>query len=266
MDAMLTTLLLYLALGAFAGVMAGMLGVGGGLIIVPVLAWIFGRQQVSDALIMHLAIGTSLASIVVTSISSVRAHHQRGAVLWPAFWRLTPGIVIGAWLGAAVADVLSSAALTKIFAVFVLMVSAQMAFGAKPAPQRELPAAAGMAVTGGVIGALSAIVGIGGGSLTVPFLIWCNIHMRQAVATSAACGLPIALAGALGFIVTGFNAADLPAWSLGYVYGPALIGVAFASMLTAPLGAKLAHTLPTDSLKKVFAVFLAAVGAKMLLS
>jgi len=263
---MLTTLLLYLALGAFAGVMAGMLGVGGGLIIVPVLAWIFGRQQVSDALIMHLAIGTSLASIVVTSISSVRAHHQRGAVLWPAFWRLTPGIVIGAWLGAAVADVLSSAALTKIFAVFVLMVSAQMAFGAKPAPQRELPGAAGMAATGGVIGALSAIVGIGGGSLTVPFLIWCNIHMRQAVATSAACGLPIALAGALGFIVTGFNAADLPAWSLGYVYGPALIGVAFASMLTAPLGAKLAHTLPTDSLKKVFAVFLAAVGAKMLLS
>ena len=262
---MLTTLLLYLALGAFAGVMAGMLGVGGGLIIVPVLAWIFGRQQVSDALIMHLAIGTSLASIVVTSISSVRAHHRRGAVLWPAFWRLTPGIVIGAWLGAAVADVLSSTALTKIFAVFVLMVSAQMAFGAKPAPQRELPGAAGMAVTGGVIGVLSAIVGIGGGSLTVPFLIWCNIHMRQAVATSAACGLPIALAGSVGFIVTGFNAADLPAWSLGYVYGPALIGVAFASMLTAPLGAKLAHTLPTDSLKKIFAVFLAVIGTKMLL-
>ena len=265
MDAMLTTLLLYLTLGAFAGVMAGMLGVGGGLIIVPVLAWIFGRQQVSDALIMHLAIGTSLASIVVTSISSVRAHHQRGAVLWPAFWRLTPGIVIGAWLGAAVADVLSSAALTKIFAVFVLMVSAQMAFGAKPAPQRELPGAAGMAGTGGVIGVVSAIVGIGGGSLTVPFLIWCNIQMRQAVATSAACGLPIALAGALGFIVTGFNAADLPAWSLGYVYGPALIGVAFTSMLTAPLGAKLAHTLPTDSLKKIFAVFLAVIGTKMLL-
>ncbi len=266
MDAMLTTLLLYLALGAFAGVMAGMLGVGGGLIIVPVLAWIFGRQQVSDALIMHLAIGTSLASIVVTSISSVRAHHRRGAVLWLAFWRLTPGIVIGAWLGAAVADVLSSAALTKIFAVFVLMVSAQMAFGAKPAPQRELPDAAGMAVTGGVIGVVSAIVGIGGGSLTVPFLIWCNIHMRQSVATSAACGLPIALAGAIGFIVTGYNAADLPAWSLGYVYGPALIGVAFASMLTAPLGARLAHTLPTEILKKVFAIFLAVIGTKMLLS
>ncbi len=262
---MLTTLLLYLALGAFAGVMAGMLGVGGGLIIVPVLAWIFGRQSVSDALIMHLAIGTSLASIVITSISSIRAHHQRGAVLWPAFWRLTPGIVIGAWLGAAVADLLSSAALTKIFAVFVLMVAAQMAFGAKPAPQRELPKPTGMAATGVVIGMVSAIVGIGGGSLTVPFLSWCNTPIRQAVATSAACGLPIALAGALGFIVTGLNAPHLPAWSLGYVYGPALVGVASASMLTAPLGAKLAHTLPTNSLKKVFAVFLAAVGSKMLL-
>lgn len=265
MDAMLTTLLLYLALGAFAGVMAGMLGVGGGLIIVPVLAWIFGRQSVSDALIMHLAIGTSLASIVITSISSIRAHHQRGAVLWPAFWRLTPGIVIGAWLGAAVADLLSSAALTKIFAVFVLMVAAQMAFGAKPAPQRELPKPTGMAATGVVIGMVSAIVGIGGGSLTVPFLSWCNTPIRQAVATSAACGLPIALAGALGFIVTGLNVPHLPAWSLGYVYGPALVGVAFASMATAPLGAKLAHTLPTNSLKKVFAVFLAAVGSKMLL-
>ena len=265
MDAILTTLLLYLALGAFAGVMAGMLGVGGGLIIVPVLAWIFGRQPISDALIMHLAIGTSLASIVITSISSIRAHHQRGAVLWPAFWRLTPGIVIGAWLGAAVADLLSSAALTKIFAVFVLMVAAQMAFGAKPAPQRELPKPTGMAATGVVIGMVSAIVGIGGGSLTVPFLSWCNTPIRQAVATSAACGLPIALAGALGFIVTGLNAPHLPAWSLGYVYGPALVGVASASMLTAPLGAKLAHTLPTNSLKKVFAVFLAAVGSKMLL-
>ncbi len=265
MDAMLTTLLLYLALGAFAGVMAGMLGVGGGLIIVPVLAWIFGRQSVSDALIMHLAIGTSLASIVITSISSIRAHHQRGAVLWPAFWRLTPGIVIVAWLGAALADLLSSAALTKIFAVFVLMVAAQMAFGAKPAPQRELPKPTGMAATGVVIGMVSAIVGIGGGSLTVPFLSWCNTPIRQAVATSAACGLPIALAGALGFIVTGLNAPHLPAWSLGYVYGPALVGVASASMLTAPLGAKLAHTLPTNSLKKVFAVFLAAVGSKMLL-
>jgi uncharacterized membrane protein YfcA len=122
-----------------------------------------------------------------------------------------------------------------------------------------------MMATGGVIGGVSAIVGIGGGSLTVPFLTWCNTAMRQAVATSAACGLPIALAGSVGYIVAGLNSADLPAWSLGYVYGPALLGVAAASMLSAPLGAKLAHTLPTGTLKKVFAVFLTLVGTKMLL-
>ena len=262
---MVPTLLLYLTLGAFAGVMAGLLGVGGGLIIVPVLAWIFHGQQMNDAMIMHLAIGTSLATIVVTSISSVRAHHQRGAVLWPVVWQLTPGIVIGAWLGAAVADALPSAALQKIFAVFVLAVAAQMAFGARPAPHRGLPGTVGMAATGGVIGAVSAIVGIGGGSLTVPFLTWCNTAMRPAVATSAACGLPIALAGTIGFIVTGLNAAELPAWSLGYVYGPALASIALISMLSAPLGAKLAHTLPTGMLKKVFAGFLALVGTRMLL-
>jgi uncharacterized membrane protein YfcA len=266
LESILSTVLLYLALGAFAGVMAGLLGVGGGLIIVPVLAWIFHGQPINEAMVMHLAIGTSLATIVVTSTSSVRAHHQRGAVLWPTVWRLTPGIVIGAWVGAAIADTLPSAALSKIFAVFVLMVSAQMAFGAKPAPQRELPGTVGMTLMGGIIGVVSAIVGIGGGSLTVPFLNWCNVAIRQAVATSAACGLPIALAGTLGFIVTGLNKPDLPAWSLGYVYGPALIGVAFTSMLTAPLGAKWAHTLPTEILKKVFAVFLAIIGARMLLS
>ncbi|QQS55903.1 MAG: sulfite exporter TauE/SafE family protein [Candidatus Competibacteraceae bacterium] len=262
---MLSTLLFYLTLGLFAGVMAGLLGVGGGLIIVPALAWIFHHQQVSDAITMHLAIGTSLATIVVTSISSVRAHHRRGAVLWPIFWRLTPGIVVGAWLGAAIADALPSAVLSKVFAVFVLTVAAQMGFGAKPAPHRDLPGTAGMLSAGGVIGAVSAIVGIGGGSLTVPFLTWCNTAIRQAVATSSACGLPIALAGTLGFIVTGLNAAGRPDWSLGYIYGPALVGITLTSMLSAPLGAKLAHTLPTDVLKKVFAVFLTLVGVKMLL-
>ena len=265
MEAILSTLLFYLTLGLFAGVMAGLLGVGGGLIIVPTLAWIFHHQQVDDAIVMHLAIGTSLATIVVTSISSVRAHHRRGAVLWPIFWRLTPGIIVGAWLGAAIADALPSAVLSKVFAVFVLTVAAQMGFGAKPAPHRELPGTAGMLTAGGVIGAVSAIVGIGGGSLTVPFLTWCNTAIRQAVATSSACGLPIALAGALGFVVTGLNAAGRPDWSLGYVYGPALVGITLTSMLSAPLGAKLAHTLPTEMLKKVFAAFLTLVGVKMLL-
>ena len=155
--------------------------------------------------------------------------------------------------------------LSKVFAVFVLTVAAQMGFGAKPAPHRELPGTTGMLTAGGVIGAVSAIVGIGGGSLTVPFLTWCNIAIRQAVATSSACGLPITLAGALGFVVTGLNAAGRPDWSLGYIYGPALVGITLTSMLSAPLGAKLAHTLPTEMLKKVFAVFLTLVGVKMLL-
>jgi len=259
------TLLFYLALGAFAGVMAGLLGVGGGLIIVPALAWIFHLQGVAETVIMHLAIGTSLATIVATSISSVRAHHRLGAVLWPVFWRLTPGIVAGAWLGAAIADALPSAALQVVFGVFVLLVAAQIGFGAKPAPHRTLPGAAGMLAAGGVIGLVSAIVGIGGGSLTVPWLTWCNTSIRNAVATSAACGLPIALAGAAAFIVTGWGEAKLPAWSLGYIYGPAMAGVAVASMLFAPLGARLAHTLPTIALKRVFAGFLAIVGVKMLM-
>lgn len=266
MEPILATFLAYLALGAFVGVMAGLLGVGGGLIIVPVLAWIFRDQQVNPEIIMHLAIGTSLATIVLTSISSVRAHHRLGAVRWSIFWRLASGIVIGAWLGAAVAHFLSSLVLEKVFAVFVLMMSAQMGFGAKPTPGRDLPGTVGMSAVGGLIGLVSAIVGIGGGSLTVPFLLWCNVPIRQAVATSAACGLPIALAGSIGFIATGWHVPDLPRWSLGYVYGPALVGVAAVSMLFAPLGVKLAHTLPTETLKKVFAVFLALVGFKMLLS
>ena len=260
------TLLLYVALGAFAGFMAGLLGVGGGLIIVPVLAWILHGQQINDALVMHIAIGTSLATIVVTSLSSIRAHNQRGTVLWPVVWQLTPGIAIGAWLGAAVADLLSSVTLTKVFAVFALLVAVQIAFGAKPALHRGLPGTPGLLATGVVIGAVSSIVGIGGGSLTVPFLTWCNTSIRQSVATSAACGLPIALSGSVGFIATGLNATGLPAWSLGYIYGPALIGIATASMFSAPLGAKLAHTLPTGILKKVFSVFLALVGIKILLS
>ncbi len=265
MSALLQTLLFYMALGAFAGTLAGLLGVGGGLIIVPSVAWVLHLQGVSDQVIMHLAVGTSLATIVVTSLSSVRAHHRHGAVSWPVFKSLTPGIVIGALVGATVADALPSDTLRIVFGVFVLSVSAQMIFAGPPAPHRGLPGTPGMLGAGGVIGALSAIVGIGGGSLTVPFLTWCNISIRHAVATSAACGLPIAVAGAVGFVLNGLDNPQLPAWSLGYVYGPALLGIALVSMLFAPLGAKLAHTLPTGLLKKIFAGFLAIVGVKMLM-
>ncbi|MEQ6340344.1 MAG: sulfite exporter TauE/SafE family protein [Gammaproteobacteria bacterium] len=258
------TLLLYLATGAVAGVLAGLLGVGGGLIIVPALVFIFATQGVPDAIVMHMALGTSLATIVMTSISSVRAHHKRGAVLWQVVWRLTPGIVVGTLMGAMLADMLSGGVLKRIFGIFALLVALQMGLAAKPAPHRRLPGRSGMGLAGWIIGGVSAIVGIGGGSLTVPFLTWCKINIHNAVATSSACGLPIALAGSLGFVITGWNETALPAFSSGYIYWPAMASIATASVLFAPLGARLAHALPADTLKKFFAIFLALLGARML--
>lgn len=256
--------LAYGGLGAFAGLLAGLFGVGGGLVIVPVLAWLFHRAGVPPELLMHMAIGTSLATIVFTSLSSIWAHHRYGAVLWDAFRRLTPGIVLGAALGATLADRLSGDWLRLIFGLFALGVALQMGLNLKPAPHRNLPGRWGMGGVGSVIGLVSAVVGIGGGSLSVPYLQWCNVPMRQAVATSAACGLPIAIAGALGFIITGWNAQALPAWSSGYIHWPAFAGIVVASMLSAPLGARLAHHLPAAALKRFFALFLAFLGLRML--
>ncbi len=258
-------LIVYLLVGAFAGLIAGLLGVGGGLIIVPVLVFVFQGQSVAAEVMVHLAIGTSLATIVVTSISSMRAHHRHGAVKWPVFRQLVPGIVVGALAGAAIAGLLPTKVLRTWFGIFELLVAVQIGFNFGVAPHRRLPGAAGMHLAGGIIGAVSSVVGIGGGTLTVPFLTWCNISIRQAVATSSACGLPIAIAGAIGFIATGWSEAGLPEWSSGYVYWPAFAGVAAASLLFAPLGAKLTHTLPVNVLRRFFAVFLAVLGVRMLI-
>lgn len=257
-------LLIYVLTGAVAGVLAGLLGVGGGIVIVPALIFVFRAQGFDADVLVHMAVGTSLATIVLTSISSVRAHHRRGAVRWPVFWRLAPGIVVGSLLGAVIADWLPADTLRMVFAVFVLLVALQMGFGAKPAPHRDLPGKLGSGVAGLVIGTVSAVVGIGGGSLTVPFLVWCNVAMRNAVAISAACGLPIAVAGSLGFLATGLNETGLPPWSTGYLYWPAGAGIAVASVLCAPLGAWLAHQVPAQGLKRFFALFLGVVGLRML--
>ncbi|MFA5625943.1 MAG: sulfite exporter TauE/SafE family protein [Thiohalomonadaceae bacterium] len=262
----MTEWLVYLALGAFAGTLAGMLGVGGGLIIVPGLVWVFMQSGFVTDVIMHMALGTSLATIVFTSVSSVRAHHRRGAVQWPVVWQLIPGIVLGVMLGASLAEQLPTAYLSRVFAVFVLLVAGQMGFSLLPEAQRNLPGKLGMTAMGSVIGGVSAIVGIGGGTLTVPFLLWCSVSMRQAVATSAACGMPIALAGSLAFVWTGYGNDALPAQAIGYLYWPALLGVALSSMLFAPVGARLAHSLPTNTLKRFFALFLLLVGLKMLMT
>lgn len=261
----MTDWIAYAGLGATAGVLAGLFGVGGGLVIVPVLALLFSRAAIAPEVIMHLAIGTSLATIVFTSISSVYAHHRRGAVRWPVVLRLAPGIILGAWLGAALADLLPSESLRIIFGVFELLVAVQLGLNLRASPHRSLPEWPGMGLVGGAIGSISAVVGIGGGTMTVPFLQWCNVPMRQAVATSAACGLPIALAGALGFVISGWSNNSLPALSSGYLYWPAFTGIVLASVTFAPLGARLAHTLPAAQLKRLFALFLAFLGLRMLL-
>lgn len=256
----------YLLAGVIAGLLAGMLGVGGGLVIVPVLVYLFTLQGFDSSVIMHLAIGTSLATIVLTSISSVRAHHQRGAVLWPVVVRLSPGIVVGAWLGAAVAHLLPTTALRIIFGLFELAVATQMALELSAAPHRQLPGRIATGIAGIIIGTVSAIVGIGGGTLTVPFLTWCNVEIRRAVATSAACGLPIALAGSIAFIVSGWHQPALPSASSGYLHWPAVLGIGITSVLLAPFGARLAHTLPVKTLRRTFALFLALLGLRMLLA
>ena len=254
----------YCLLGVFAGTMAGLLGVGGGLIIVPALIAIWQSSDIGGVYEMQLAIGTSLATIVLTSVASVRAHHLRSSVQWNTVWRLTPGIVLGAWLGAALATQMSGEILKSIFGVFELLVAAQMAFGLRPAPHRGLPGRAGMTVVGSGISAVSAIIGIGGGTMTVPFLTWCNVTIHKAVGTSAACGLPIAIGGTISYLVLGWGNVALPSWSAGFIYGPALAGIAVTSMLFAPLGAALAHRLSTVILKRSFAGFLAMLGIWML--
>lgn len=263
---MIDPILYYLLIGAVAGVLAGLLGVGGGLLIVPTLVFVFDAYGIAQTSATHIAIGTSLATIIFTSMSSVLAHHRHGAVMWPVFRKLAPGLVTGAFIGAAIADFLSTHVLAKVFGVFELLIAAYMIRDAKPAPHRELPDYAGLFGVGNVIGTVSAIIGIGGGTLTVPFLVWCNQNIRKAVATSAACGLPIAVAGAVGFVVAGLNEIRLPEGTSGYLYWPAFGGIAAFSMLTAPVGAKLAHTLPTATLKKVFAFLLIGLGIRMLWS
>lgn len=258
--------LLYVATGIFAGLLAGLLGVGGGLVIVPVLAFIFAAQGFPAAQIMHLALGTSLASIMFTSISSLRTHHAHGAVNWRVVRGITPGIVAGTLGGTVVAAQLSTTFLKMFFVVFLYYVATQMIMNIKPKPSRELPGKAGMFGAGGVIGAVSSLVGIGGGTLSVPFMTWCNVKLHQAIGTSAAIGFPIAAAGTAGYVANGWALGTLPAYSLGFVYLPALAGLAVASVLTAPFGARLAHRLPVARLKKFFALLLYVLGTRMLFS
>ena len=257
-------LIIYLLLGVCAGILAGLLGVGGGLIIVPVLAWVFTLQGFPAESLMHLAIGTSLSTIVFTSISSVHAHHRHAAVNWSLFRMLTPGLLLGSLLGSFAADLIPTALLRQIFGVFELVVAAQMGLSLLPASRKGLSGWLGNGIAGGGIGFISAIVGVGGGSMTVPWLVWSSVAMRKAIATSAACGLPIAVAGSAGFMLAGWQQDSGLEWTLGYIYLPAMIAVSIASVALAPVGAMLAHRLPAAQLKRIFALLLLMLGIKML--
>lgn len=253
----------YLVLGTVAGFFAGLLGVGGGAIMVPVLALMFAAQGIPADHLMHLALGTSMAVIVFTSISSLRAHHGHGAVRWPIVRTIAPGILLGTFAGAQLASLIPTRPLAIFFTVFMSYVAFQMLVNVKPKPSRQLPGRFGMFLVGGGIGAVSALVAIGGGSLSVPFMTWCNVRMHHAIGTSAAIGLPIAVAGTAGYLVGGWGAAGLPSGSLGYVYLPALTACVAMSMLTAPFGARAAHRLPVPTLKKIFAGVILLLLAKM---
>jgi uncharacterized membrane protein YfcA len=254
----------YIVIGLCAGFVAGLFGIGGGTIMVPLLAMLFEAQQFPADHVLHLALGTSMAAIIFTAISSARAHDKHGAVIWPVVMRIVPGILLGTMIGTLLAAHISSRGLAIFFACFILYIALQMFVSFKPKPSRELPLTAGIIAAGTLIGGLSSLVAIGGGILTVPFLTWCNVRMQDAIGTSAAVGIPIAVGGSLGYIWNGMHASGLPAGSLGFVYLPALLFVMSASILTAPLGARLAHRLPVQSLKRLFAALLVALAAKML--
>ncbi len=250
--------------GLFAGLLAGCFGIGGGLVVVPVMVWVFTMMGVDDSVLMHLAIGTSLATIVPTSLSSIYAHHRRNAVQWPIFAKLVPGILAGGLAGAALANELNFPQLKTLFSFLLLIIAVYIFVDRKPVGHRTLPGRVRMTAAGTGIGTVSALGGIGGGALTNPFLLWCSVGIRHSVATAAACTLPVALAGSTGFIVAGLHADGLPQFSSGYVYWPAVVGMAGAGLFGAPLGAAIAHNAPTAGLRRALAVLLMIVGLNLL--
>lgn len=254
----------YLMLGAVAGFLGGMFGIGGGTVLVPLLLMLFEAQHFPAQHAMHLALGSSMAVILFTSVASMREHHQHGAVNWQVVRHITPGILLGTAIGSLVAASISPFYLTIFFALFVLFAASQILLDIQPHASRQLPGIAGMTLTGTFTGWISTLVSVGGGTITVPFLIWCNVPIRHAIGTASAIGFPIAVGGTIGYILTGLHATGLPDSSLGYVYLPAMLGCAIVSVITAPIGAKTAHRTNVVLLRKLFAVLLIGLAAKLL--
>ncbi|MBU1213902.1 MAG: sulfite exporter TauE/SafE family protein [Gammaproteobacteria bacterium] len=254
----------YLVLGAFAGFLAGLFGVGGGLVLVPVLLLMFDAQHFAPEHIMHLALGTSMATIIFTSLASMRKHHQHGAVDWQVVRHISPGILLGTGIGALTASTIPAKGLGIFFALFVYFAATQMLIDKRPHAARQLPGVTGLSLFGSFTGWISSLVSIGGGTLIVPFLLWCNLPIRHAIGTSSAIGFPIAIGGSLGYILVGAQIEGLPDLHIGYVYLPALFWIAIATMLSAPLGARAAHRLNVELLRKLFAGLLIVLATKLL--
>lgn len=255
----------YLILGATTGFLAGLFGVGGGLVLVPVLFFLFQAQHFPAEHAMHLALGTAMANILFTSLASLRKHHQHGAVNWRVVRNITPGILLGTALGASLAASIPTRGLGIFFTLFVYLAALQFLLDVRPHPSRQLPGIAGLTLAGVLTGCLSSLVSIGGGTIVVPFLFWCNLSLRNAIGTSAAIGFPVAIGGTLGYIATGLSLHSLPAPNLGFVYLPALLWVAIASVITAPLGAMATQRMQLGLLRKLFAVLLLVLATKLLL-
>jgi uncharacterized membrane protein YfcA len=256
-------LISYLLAGAFVGYIAGLLGVGGGMTLVPVLSGLFAAQQLTPEHAVHLALGTGMASIMFTSSASVREHHRHGGVDWQIVRRLAPGMVIGALLSTFASGWIPQRTLALAFAAIVTVGAFQMLLGRKPAAGRTLPGPVGLTLTGTAIGVVSGLVSAGGTFMTVPFMLWCGVPMRVAIGTAAAMGIPVAVIGTLGYVASGLRIDGLPAWSLGFVYLPALVVVVTASVMTAPFGARATHRLPVTTLRRVFAVLMFLLAARM---
>ncbi|MBB71204.1 MAG: hypothetical protein CMF50_02245 [Legionellales bacterium] len=257
-------LILYVLSGASVGFLAGLLGVGGGILVVPILVLLLPGVGVPPQHLMHVAVATSLAVIVGTSLSSIYAHNKRGGILWERVKQLLPGLILGAVIGASVVDLLPSDALRIFFGVFMFVMAFNITFDGSFIKMKDMPSTHKLWGYGTFIATCATLLGVGGGSLTVPFLSSRKVPIRNAVATSAVCGFPIALVGSIGMIIAGSNESGLPPHTLGYIFLPAFIGIVIPSIFMAPLGAKIAHKLPTKILRMIFAVFLILVGADML--
>jgi uncharacterized membrane protein YfcA len=254
----------YLAIGVAVGFLAGLLGIGGGMVMVPMLVLVFTAKGFPPEHMMHLALATALATIVFTSLSSVRAHHRHGGVDWTVARAMAPGIVAGALAVALVVGFIPTRPLAIFFTGFMFYAAAQMFVEIKPRAGRQLPGRPGLFAAGAGIGGLSSLLAAGGAFLSIPFLAWCNVPLKRAIGTAAANGFPIAAAGTVGYIAQGLRAPGLPEWSLGYVYLPALLLIVAASMPMAPIGARLAHRLPVRRLRVILALMLLALALRML--